>query len=122
MSEDIEVSLQKTGTVIVEFTVGPLIMFWGSQRIRAGKKIEEWSGNNDDALPDTVSIDPVTIQAGDTFPYSMAVFAPAQDVSYDALVRIIQGGQTIKDHHFTGQLSANKAVNCAGTITFSVTK
>src|SRR3569832_1753628 len=107
MSEDIEVSLQKTGTVIVEFTVGPLIMFWGSQRIRAGKKIEEWSGNNDDALPDTVSIAHVTIQAGDTFPYSMAVFAPAQDVSYDALVRIMRGGRAGGGRRGAGRGSAN---------------
>ncbi len=122
MSDNIQATIQKTGTVIVEFTVGPLIMFWALQRIRSGKKLDDWSGNNDDAQPDVVSLDPVTIQVGDTYPYSMAVFAPASDVSYDAIVRIIQGGKTIQEHHFKDTLAANKAVNCAGTITFVVTQ
>jgi len=120
MSEDIQATIQKTGTVIVEFAVGPLIMFWALQRIRGGKRVDDWSGNNDDAEPDVVSVDPVTIQAGDTFPYSMAVFAPPSDADYDALVRIIQAGKTIQEHHFKGSLAANKAVNCAGTISFTV--
>jgi hypothetical protein len=114
---DMTVTVGKTGTVSIEFIAGPLIMFWGLQRLRNQSKVSDFTGGNSDAILDSVAIDPNTLIPGETFPYGMAILAPSRDVTYDAVVRIIQQGQTLSEVPFRGELKANKAINCAGIIT-----
>jgi hypothetical protein len=121
MSDDIDIDakVQSVSPVTVEFTAGPLIMFWALQRLHGGQKVGDFSGDNRDNVPDAVTIDPAGLQAGETFPYSMAVMAPAADVQYQAVVQVVQAGKAVANHEFSGQLAANKAVNLKGTITLS---
>jgi hypothetical protein len=120
MSQNISADVLPIGAIVVEFVAGPLIMFWALQRLRDGKKVDDWSGDNRDAVADAVALDPASLQTGDTFPFSMAILAPAVDSAYDAIVRVVQNGQSIAEARFQDTLKANKAVNCAGVLTLTV--